>query len=203
MSIKKRYKDLLSTLHRILGQSRRFGIDSDYSEVKHPTEASIKRLEKAIEMVRTKLWFRRMENKRQREAERKEIEEVFEADEIIENFMDTVLGMAEDDYQLQHDHSFRESSRRTAGGYNAKMNSAMRLVGYGSTPGGALGNAISARGKAAVAKSIQKNGEFLQQAAEDIVFAIYESKYAKWGGGRAAYEAYILMFEDILMGYND
>lgn len=200
MSVKEKYKALLKTLHRVVGQARRYGVETDYSEVKRPTAASISRLEKVIERLRTKLWIGRVE--RQTKKHEEELS-VYESEVIIENFRATVRQMAEDEYQLQYEHSFAPSERRTAAGYSAKSASADKLVGYGVSVGGILGDAIAARGIDAVAQSIQENGELLQQLAEDLVFAIYQSKYAKWGGGMPSYDATLWLFKQILLGEND
>lgn len=109
-----------------------------------------------------------------------------EVDIIIQNFKDLVNSMIEDDYSLRGSHSF-SSTRRTASGGNAKQWSAEQIVGYGQEIGGVLGEAIENVGKEQVAKNIQTYGTTLVELAEQIVFAIYENRYAKWGGGRGAY----------------
>lgn len=109
-----------------------------------------------------------------------------EVDIIIQNFKDLVTSMVDDDYSLRGSHSF-SSTRRTASGGNAKQWSAEQIVGYGQEIGGVLGEAIDNVGKEQVAKNIQTYGITLVELAEQIVFAIYENRYAKWGGGRGAY----------------
>ena len=109
--------------------------------------------------------------------------------------------MTDDDYSLKYTHSFAGTNRRTASGTDAKEWSAEQIVGYGDDIGGVLGDAIATVGKEAVARNIQENGELLQELAEQLVYAIYESKYARWGGGRNAYTSTMsLEIRLILMG---
>lgn len=113
---------------------------------------------------------------------------------VIYNFQKLIQDMAEDGYQLQFSHSFGGTNKRTASGYSSKLWSASKLVGFGASIGGALQEAIDAKGVESVAMAIIDNGETLQQIAEDLIFAIYDSSYSAWGGGRDEYEA-VLEFE--------
>ena len=120
-------------------------------------------------------------------TEEKTDEVANEADIVIQNFKDLVNSMVEDDYTLRGHHSFKPTNRRTVSGRDAKQWSAEKIVGYGQEIGGVLKEAIDNVGKEQVAKNIQDYGITIVELAEQIVFAIYEKRYAKWGGSIAAY----------------
>lgn len=114
-----------------------------------------------------------------------------EADVITQNFKDLVNSMTKSAYAATRQ-GFT-SNKRTDAGTRAKEQSAEKIQRI-------IDEAISARGAEAVAGSIQANGEYLQQLVEDLVFAIYNRKYATWGGGRSQYELRLAELKEILNG---
>ena len=123
-----------------------------------------------------------------------------EADIIINNFRNAVKEMAEEDYNLRwggaYDHSYKQ---RSAQGSEAKASQVEMLVGYGNHIGGKLADWIAMLGKEKIAQNIQRNAETLYYYIEGLVFAIYDARYAKWGGGRFGEEMTIAILENIIL----
>lgn len=124
-----------------------------------------------------------------------EIKEETESDIIIQNFKSLINEMTSETY-TPINHAFNPAHPLTDEGTRSKETSRDWIFEV-------IQKAISERGAAAVAKSIQDNGEYLQQVVEDLVFAIYDGKYAKWGGGYGTYTIAEMELKHILMGDNN
>lgn len=117
--------------------------------------------------------------------------EPVESDIIISNFKSLISSMTDTGYKPEH-HTFTGHKPLTDKGTRAKENSRDWIYE-------ALDRAISDYGKDQVARNIQRNGEFLQQLVEDLIFAIYDGRFAVWSGGMEAYKLSLRMeFEGIL-----
>lgn len=171
---------------------------SNIKKVKTPTEKSFNRLNEAIEYIKSQIWAQEVLDK-MNERERIEgiLREPVEDEIIVNNFKSFVNSMLETSYNPQYQ-IWGDSPKKgqTDQGGRAKEWSADQLRSV-------INFAIDKRGVHVVAMSIQANGEYLQQLAEDMIFAIYNSKYAEWGGGFGAYEAAKDEFRAILMGDYD
>lgn len=136
------------------------------------------------------------ETKDEEEAQKSEEEEAGEAEIIINNFLAAIKEMTSESYSPIGSHNFNPAHPLTDEGTRSKETS------YGWIKE-IVDKAISKRGISAVAQAIQDNGEYLQQLAEDLVFAIYEGKYAKWGGGAGSYTIAEVELERILTGIEE
>lgn len=159
------------------------GIKTKYQQIKEDIKFWKERRKKNEADVNYKKEFKAF--KRQKEKELKELEKIEEAqvkevDLIIDNFKHMVDMMTEDDYTAKY-HMFRNPEEgRTANGTNAKKNNAEDIKGV-------LDNAISQVGIDSVAQNIKVHGFYIESLVEGLIFALYDSKYAKWGGGISAY----------------
>lgn len=156
-------------------------------KVKNPTPASIKRLQDAIELLKTRSWIKRVLPE---DTEPEPEPEIDISDVIIDNFIDIIRSMSSDGWDGS---KFQGTSPKPVRdiGRRAKADSSERIED-------AVKRAISQVGKQTVAQNIQSNGDFLQSMVEGLVFAIYNGRYAQWGGGRASYEAEMAELEGIL-----
>lgn len=114
-----------------------------------------------------------------------------EADIVIENFKSLIIKMQEDDYTLHFNQGFRNTDVRSASGTYAKIGSVNEILNK-------MDEALMSTDKVIIAKNIEENGKYLEELVETLVFAVYNPKYAKWGGGSGAYSTALLEFLTIL-----
>lgn len=109
------------------------------------------------------------------------------ADRVIKNFRDLFNSMVDDEYNpIHHRWAAGSKFRITDKGRRLKETSAGWVDEV-------LDGAIETVGNLSVATNIQLNGEHFQQIIEDLIFAVYDGKYAVWGsGGKSAYVSVLI-----------
>lgn len=114
---------------------------------------------------------------------------------IIDNFKKTIEKMADDDYTIKFGHNFPSTpntpENRSASGQHAKNNAKEDVLMK-------LEEVLNTVDEVTVAKNIMNNGIYLEELVESLVFAIYDDKYSKHGGGRGAYNMALYEFMSYL-----